>query len=159
MRPPGTSADLEQRRCRAIELLEQGHSHRAVAKMVHSSLSSVVRWQQAYRAEGQKGLRSVPAPGRPPLLSEKEKKKLVTILLRGPLSSGYATDLWTLQRVADVIDKEFGVRYTPPNCWYILRALGWSCQKPEKRAKERDEEAIRSWKRWVWPQLKKNRTP
>ena len=81
MRPPGTSADLEQRRCRAIELLEQGHSHRAVAKMVHSSLSSVVRWQQAYRAEGQEGLRSVPALGRPPMLSEKEKKKLVSSLV------------------------------------------------------------------------------
>jgi transposase len=159
MRPPGKSAELELRRHRAIELLETGYSHRAVAKTVQSSLSSVVRWQKAYRVDGQEGLRSTPSPGRPPKMSKKEKKKLVTILLRGPLSSGYTTNLWTLGRIAEVINNEFGVRYTRSNCWHILRALGWSCQKPEKRAKERDEEAIRIWKRWVWPQLKKNRTP
>ena len=159
MRPPGKSADLEQRRHRAIELLNHGHSHRAVAKIVQSSLSSVVRWQQAYRAEGQEGLRSTPNIGRAPKLSEKEKEKLGTMLLRGPLSYGYSTNLWTLGRIADLIDNEFGVRYTRANCWHILHALGWSCQKPEKRAKERDEKVIRNWKRWVWPQLKKNRTP
>lgn len=156
MRPPGKPKALEQRRRRALALLESGQSYRAVAARVHSSLSSVVRWQQAYRANGQDGLCSTPTPGRPSKLSAKQKERFVAILLRGPLTYGYATDLWTLQRIADVIDKEFGVRYTLPNCWKLMRALGWSCQKPQKRAKERNEEAIRTWKRWVWPQLKKN---
>lgn len=156
MRPPGKPKTLERRRRRALELLESGQSYRAVAATVHSSLSSVVRWQQAYRAKGLDGLRSTPTPGRPGKLSTKEKERFVAILLRGPLSYGYTTNLWTLQRISDVIDKEFDVRYTLPNCWKLMRALGWSCQKPQKRAKERNEEAIRTWKQWVWPQLKKN---
>lgn len=154
MRPLGKPKALEQRRRRALELLESGQSYRAVAATVHSSVSSVVRWQEAYRAKGQAGLCSTPTPGRPAKLSTKEKEHFITILLRGPLSYRYTTDMWTLQRISDVIDKDLGVRYTLPNCWKLMRALGWSCQKPQKRAKGRNEEAIRTWKRWIWPQLK-----
>jgi len=156
MRPTGKPQVLEERRLRAIRLLEEGHSYRSVAEQLQSSLSSVVRWHQAHQKDGKKGLRSKPTPGRPPLLSEKQKKKVVDILLRGSLAYGYQTDLWTLRRVRDVIAKEFGVVYSVPHCWHLMVGFGWSCQKPVKRAKERDEEAIRKWKRWVWPQIKKN---
>ena len=156
MRPLGNAEALERRRLRAIQLLEEGHSFRSVAAQVHSSLSSVIRWQQAYQTRGKSGLKSKPTPGRPSRLSQKEKAKLLRILVRGSLAYGYQTDLWTLQRIREVIVGEFGVHYSLPHCWNLMIAFGWSCQKPVKRAKERNEEAIGKWKRWVWPQLKKN---
>ena len=76
-------------------------------------------------------------------------------LQRGPLAHGYATDLWTLARIADLIRKWFGVRHHPSHVFRLLRGLGWSCQKPEQRAKERDEAAIQRWVRADWPALKK----
>lgn len=155
MRPHGTPQALEQRRLLAIRLLETGNSYRSVADQIQSSLSSVVRWHQSYRKEGKKGLHSTPNLGRPPLLSAKQKEKLLQILIRGPLAAGYPTDLWTLQRIGKVIEKEFAIRYSLANCWKLMTALGWSCQKPAKRARERDESAIGHWKRWVWPHIKK----
>ena len=81
----------------------------------------------------------------------------LSVLLKGPLAAGFATDLWTLARVAEVIDREFGVRYHPGHVWYILRDMGWSCQKPERRARERDEAAIEQWHAEEWPEAKKRR--
>jgi transposase len=91
------------------------------------------------------------------LLSIEQKKTFLQILLRGPLAFGYSTDLWTLRRIGDVIAKEFGIRYSLANCWKLMTALGWSCQKPAKRARERNEAAIRTWKRSAWPHIKKRR--
>jgi transposase len=79
------------------------------------------------------------------------------LLAAGPLRAGYRTDLWTLGRVAELIDGEFGARYHPAHVWKILTTLGWSCQKPERRAVERDEAAIARWKREAWPRIKKRR--
>jgi transposase len=155
MRPHGTPQALEQRRLLAIRLLETGNSYRSVADQIQSSLSSVVRWHQSYRKEGKKGLHSTPNTGRPPLLSPKQKEKLLQILIRGPLAAGYPTDLWTLQRIGKVIEKQFAIRYSLANCWKLMTALGWSCQKPAKRARERNEAGIAHWKRWVWPHIKK----
>jgi len=157
MRPYGKPEILEKRRRRALRLLKAGHSYRSVAQEVLSSLSSVVRWYQQYRKDGLKGLRPKPTPGRPSRLSQREKQKLVEILLEGPLAAGYATDLWTLKRVQEVIAKRFHVRYTIANVWQLMQALGWSCQKPEPRARERNERAIRGWKRRAWTEVKKNR--
>jgi len=137
-------------------LLESGQSYRSVAAKVDASLSSVVRWHQAYRKKGREGLLPKPTPGRPALLSPRQKKKLVDLLVEGPLAAGYPTDLWTLKRIGSVIAKRFGIRYSIANCWKLMTALGWSCQKPEKRARERDEVAIRQWKRYRWPHIKKS---
>src|SRR5579863_7592160 len=155
MRPRGTSEQLEKRRREAIALVKAGHSHRSIATRLKSSLSSVVRWLQAYRTEGLKGLRSRPTPGRPPGLSKSQKQKLQRILVRGALSEGYSTDLWTLKRIAKAIERHFAVRYHPGHVWWLMVALGWSCQKPERRALERDEKAIANWKRRNWPRIKK----
>jgi transposase len=73
------------------------------------------------------------------------------------LSCGYSTDLWTTRRVAEVIENRFGVEYHPNHLWRLLQALGWSCQKPATRARERDEAAIAHWKRYRWPHIKKGR--
>lgn len=157
MRPYGTSKQLEKRRRQAIILLKAGQSYRYVASKLKASLSSVVRWFQAYRKKGEAGLRPKPAPGRPPKLSKSQKQKLIRILVRGPLSEGYSTNLWTLKRIARAIEKHFGVRYHQGHVWWLMIGLDWSWQKPERRAIERDEEAIARWKRQEWPRIKKNK--
>ena len=155
MRPKGTAQQLEGRRRRAIQLLEQGKSPSAVARALSASQSSVWRWKEAYEAQGWDGLRARPIPGRPPGLSASEKRKLLKTLERGPSAAGYRTELWTLKRVGEVIERDFGVRYDISNVWRILRGLGWSCQKPQRKARERDEEAIRQWRTQRWPYIKK----
>jgi transposase len=106
-----------------------------------------------------RGLDVKPIPGRPARLSHAQKRQLVALLTRGPLRAGYRTDLWTLPRVAAVIHQAFGVRYHPAHVWKVLTGLGWSCQKPERRAVERDEEAIARWTRQDWPRIKKRHPP
>jgi transposase len=90
-------------------------------------------------------------------LSDAQKRTLVRLLSTGALRAGYTTDLWTLGRVAALIHQQFGVRYHPAHVWKVLTGLGWSCQKPERRAVERDEVAIARWKREEWPRIKKRR--
>jgi transposase len=92
-------------------------------------------------------------------LSPGQKAQLVRLLVKGPLRAGYTTDLWTLARVAKLIQQEFGVGYHPGHVWKLLTGLGWSCQKPERRALERDEAAIARWKYTEWPRIKKRRMP
>ena len=157
MRPPGTSEQLEKRRRRAVQLLESGRTLAGVARHVGAAVSSVFRWRQAYRRKGGRGLDAKPTPGRPSRLSAAQKRRLVRLLAAGPLRAGYRTDLWTLGRVAELIAGEFGVRYHPAHVWKILTGLGWSCQKPERRAVERDEAAIERWKRGAWRRIKKRR--
>jgi len=127
----------------------------AVARAVSAAPSSVLRWEQAYQRHGLKGLRAKPIPGRPPGLSPVQKEKLVQVLLAGPLAAGFKTDLWTLRRMAKIIKRLFGITYHPGHVWKILIELGWSCQKPERRATQRDEKAIAHWKRYIWPKIKK----
>ncbi|MBI5853772.1 MAG: IS630 family transposase [Nitrospirae bacterium] len=146
---------MERRRRQAIRLLRAGKNLSAVARAVSASVSSVFRWDQAYRNKGLKGLRPHPTPGRPPRLSVSQKKRLTTVLVKGPLAAGYRTDLWTLQRVAQMIRKQFGVAYHPCHVWKLLTRLGWSCQKPERRALQRNDVAIAAWKRHRWPHIKK----
>ncbi|MCL6508770.1 MAG: winged helix-turn-helix domain-containing protein [Bryobacteraceae bacterium] len=158
MRPPGTAKQLEKRRRRAVQLLESGRSLSVVARQVGAAVSSVFRWWQAYQRTGPRALDSKPTPGRPPRLSTVQKRRLVTLLGRGALRAGYRTELWTADRVTELIAQEFGVRYHPAHVWKVLTALGWSCQKPERRALERDEAAIARWKRDAWPRIKKRRS-
>ncbi len=158
MRPHGTQAELEKRRRHAIELLKRGKaSLSAVARGLGASKSSVSRWLQAYQKKGADGLLSKPVPGRPTKLTDKQKEKLAEVLLAGPTAYGYRTDLWTLERVARVIRKEWGIRYHPHHVWRLLVGMGWSCQKPERRALQRNEEEIEHWKRDRWPHIKKRR--
>ena len=139
----------------AKRLLGQGLGLRAVARAVGASPSSVKRWSDALEADGPDALKAKPHPGRRPWLSLRQKERLRRILLKGARKAGYATDLWTCPRVAEVIAKHFGVRYHPDHVWRILRGLGWTCQKPERRARERDEAAIRQWRDERWPDIKK----
>jgi transposase len=158
MRPSGTAEQLEQRRRLAIALLRAGKAYREVARLVRASLSSVVRWKQAQRRDPRKGLRARPTPGRPPRLTKDQRERLRRLLLRGARAAGHTTELWTLTRIGVLIETEFGVRYSPVGVWKLLRhGLGWSWQKPERRARQRNDATIEHWKAHTWPHIKKRR--
>ena len=145
----------EKRRVRAGRLLMKGKSPSEVARTVGAPRQTVYRWLDILREQGIDGLRDMSKGGRPSRISPEQLDALREKLLEGPLANGYATDLWTLKRVRLLIEKEFGIAYSDVHVWRILGALGFSSQKPEKRAAERDEEAIVRWKKRTWPALKK----
>ena len=155
MRPHGSPKELEARRRRAMALLHQGLSLTEVARQIGCHPSSVMRWRDAQQQSGEAGLRAKPAPGRPPKLTERQREQLIQILLQGAMARGYSTELWTTQRIADVIEQECGGRYHRDHVGRLLHRLGWSCQKPDRRALERDEDKIEKWKREEWPRIKK----
>jgi transposase len=155
MRPHGSPADLEVRRRRAVALLDEGLGVREVARQIGCSPASVSRWHTEVRSRGPDALQRKPAPGRPRRLTGRQRARLLTLLLKGATAHGFSTDLWTLPRVATVITRTFGVTYHPAHVWKILRGEHWSCQKPERRARERDEAAIQRWRTERWPHIKK----
>jgi transposase len=126
-----------------------------VARRLGCSHSSVVLWRDTLRRKGESALKATPAPGRPPKLSPAQSKRLPVLLLRGALAWGYGTDLWTTQRMAEVIELEFRVRFHRAHVGRLLACLGWSCQKPERRAVERNNEVIERRKRYRWIAIKK----
>lgn len=155
MRPFGTPKQLEKRRLKAMELLDTGLSLNEVARRVGSYPSSVMRWRDARDRDPKQGLKSKPASGRPPKLTPSQKKRLTKLLLKGAMASGYRTELWTTARIAEIISRNFGVTYHRDHVGRLLASLGFSYQKPEGRALERDDEAIEEWKRKEWPRVKK----
>ena len=157
MRPVGSAAELERRRHRAVVLVRKGFSLNEAARRIGCEASSVMRWWEAYRRGGKKALKSRPTPGRPPRLTDPQKTRLIRYLLEGAMAHGYRTELWTTLRIAEVIQNKFGVHYHRDHVGRLLHALNWTCQKPEKRAIQRDEAAIEAWKRRDWPRIKKTR--
>ena len=146
---------LEQRRFEGLKLLRQGFNQSEVARRVKVCSQTVSRWANAVSQEGEKALQAAGRAGRKPLLDQTQRQRLVARLLEGPEKLGYETPLWTCERVAHLIDQEFGVRYHAGHVWKLLRQLNWSPQRPAGRALERNEEAIREWKRKTWPAIKK----
>ena len=156
MRPKGSAAQLAYRRQLGGKLLAQGKGVREVARLLEVAPSSVSRWKQAQKRGGQSALQAKPHAGPAPRLSAARKRRLVATLVAGPRAAGYATELWTCPRVAEVIHRTFGVHYHPAHVWRVLRALLWRPQKPEQRARERDEVAMPHWRTQTWPRLKKS---
>jgi transposase len=154
-RPKGSADLLEDRRKRALALLDAGHSLNEVGRRIGCNASSVMRWRDAWRRGGAKALRVRFSPGRPWKLNKVQRKRLVGLLLKGPLAQGYRTNLWTTGRIAEVVVREFGIRYHRAHVSRLMHSLQWSPQKPERRALERDEEKIQRWKQKDWPRVKK----
>ena len=152
----GSASSLEKRRRRAVELSKEGKGIREIARKVRASPGAVHKWLQDWKKHGDKGLAAKPTPGRPKKLSAKQCKKLEKLLLAGAVASGFPNELWTLERIATLIRREFTVRYHPSHIWRVLQSFGWSCQVPEKRAIQRDEEAILHWMRHKYPAIKKS---
>jgi transposase len=157
MRPYGSPEQLEFRRKRAVALLEQGYQPVEIARRLGVDRRSVRRWKASYLHEGLKGIQARPAAGRPPRLSLREKSQLERVLLRGAVAAGFPSDLWTCPRVAVLIESRFGVCYHVDHIGRLLHSLGWSPQKPTRRAVERDEAGIQRWLKQQWPGIKKKR--
>ena len=112
-------------------------------------------WKRLLDEGGIDALRSVPERGRPAQLDAQQLAALRAAILQSPTEHGFGTDLWTLKRVGVVIKRLHSVQFSQSQIWRILGALGFSAQKPEKRAIERNEDGVRQWKRRTWPGLKK----
>ena len=156
--PAGVRRDfaaLERRRFQAVDLLEQGLNQSETARRLKVARQTVTRWVHQYRYEGAEGLKKAGRAGRRPRLTPADLQRLEELLVRGPEALGYETPLWTCPRVGHLIQAEFGVDYHEGHVWKILVELGWSPQRPAGRARERNEEQIRRWKRKVWPAVKK----
>jgi len=159
--PAGVRRDfgaLERRRMEAAELLKRGVSQSEVARRLGVHRQSVIRWARQLAQSGRSGLKKAGRAGRKPRLNRAQLKQVEHALKRGPEALGYATGVWTASRVRELIEDLCGVRYHQAHVWRILRQLGWSCQRPTGRALERDEKAIRDWKRVAWPRIKKKRS-
>ena len=151
-------AGLEKRRLKAARLFAKGKSRAQVARTLEASWPAANNWYRAWKREGEPGLKAVGRAGCKSKLTRAQLNQVEQKLLRGPFAHGYATILWTLPRIAALIAKLTGVRYHPGHVWRILRALEWSVQRPEHRAKERDEKAITRWQKRRWPQRKGGRS-
>jgi transposase len=155
MRPTGSAAELEARRLRAVDLLRDGKSNTEVARLIGVDVSSVKRWKRALAEGGVAALAAKPNRGRPPRLTLEQMKALSSLVRAGAQAAGFFTDLWTCRRVAQAIRDRFGVTYHPDHVGRILHGLGFSQQKPQRRARQRDEVAIERWRKHDWKRIKK----
>jgi transposase len=138
-----------------LALLDDGFSLNEVGRQIGCNPSSVMRWRDARRRGGADALQVRFSPGRPLKLVAAERKRLVRLLLKGPMAQGYRTNLWTTARIAEMVEREFEVRYHPDHIGRLMHSLGWTPQKPERRALERNEGEIERWKQKEWSRIKK----
>ena len=148
-------AELEKRRRRAAGFFQKGYSAPEVGRRLGVARQVAYRWKDAWEQGGSPALASKGPAGPKSKLTVQQTQKITDALVEGPAAHGYKTALWTLPRVAGLIEDLTGVQYHPGHVWRLLGASGFSCQRPERRAVERDEKAIRKWKRVDWPALKK----
>jgi len=146
---------LEARRRQAAKLFKNGLSQADVSRFLRVSRQSVSRWFEQWRQGGLRALKRSPSTGRPARQSPAELRQVERALLRGARAQGYPTELWTLRRVAEVIERTTGVAYHQGHVWRLLRSLGWSRQKPTRQAAERDPDAIEAWVKERCPELKR----
>lgn len=141
---------LEKRRLKGAKLLARGMSKSEVARELGVARQTVATWEQRLAEGGKESLKRGEL-GRPRQLDAEQERELGKVLMAGALAAGYPTELWTLPRIGKVITRQFGVEYSTGHLWHLLRRLGFSCQKPEKRAIQRNEPEIVRWKRYGWP--------
>jgi transposase len=148
-------SEAAKKRLRAGRMLQKGKSCAEVALGVGVARQTVYTWKALLDEGGIDALRAVPERGRPAQLDAAQLASVGAALLRSPTEHGFGTELWTLKRVGMLIERMHGVRFSQAHVWRILGALGFSPQKPDKRAIERNEDAVRHWKHGTWPSLKK----
>lgn len=153
--PSQRTKALEKRRLMAATFFQEGKTQAWVAAHFSVSRPAVWAWYWAWKKNGSDGLKSKGRSGAPPKLTEKQMKKIEVELVKGPIAHGYTTDLWTLERIAHLIKKTTKVAFHPGHVWRLLHDLGWSSQKPETRARERNEARIRQWVREDFPRIQK----
>jgi len=148
-------SEAAKKRVRAGRMLLAGKRCADIAEAVGVARQTVYTWKALLDEGGIDALRAVPERGRPARLDDTQLAQVRAALLQSPSEHGFGTDLWTIKRVGAVIERLHGVRFGQTQIWRILGALGFSPQKPEKRAIERDEDTVQHWKRKTWPALKK----
>ena len=147
----------EARRLRAFELKQAGWTQQEIAEALGVSRGAVSQWMKAAEEGGVEALRSRPRPGRPGRLSSENRNRLPALLSRGAEAYGFRGEVWTCGRVAKIIQEKFGVTYSKSHTSRVLKAVGWTPQKPVERASQRDEADVERWREKVWPALKKRR--
>jgi transposase len=147
--------EMKQRRVKGAKLLRSGKRPAEVARTLGVSRQTVMRWERRLETGGMKGIATVGQRGRPRQLSDAQLEELAKLLKAGAIAAGYANELWTLPRIGALIETRFGVKFTDSGVWRNLRHMGWSVQRPTGQARQRDEEAITTWKKRRWPALKK----
>ena len=156
--PRGVKRDfvaLEQRRFEAVKLFDQDLNNSEIGRRLKVSNQTVSRWRKQHQQGGDVALRRAGRAGRLPGLNAADHARLVDLLQQGPERLGYETPLWTCERVAHLIERNFQLDYHPGHVWRILRQLNWSVQQPVGRALERNEALIDDWKQQRWPEIKK----
>ncbi len=149
---------LQNRRMAAADMFARGKRQVDVVDKLGVSAQTASRWHRTFLAEGKKGLAGAGRAGRLPKLSDEQLAQVEQALLQGPRANGFPTEMWTLARVANLIETVTGIRYGQTQTWTLLRErLGWSKQRPARRAVERDDEAIATWVKQDWPRIKKAR--
>jgi transposase len=146
---------LRKRRRKAVELFEQGERQATVAHILRVSRQSVSEWWLAWQNHDMQKLNGASRAGRKPRLEQEQLELVERELLRGATAHGYETDLWSLPRVAKLIQDTTGVSYHPGHVWKILRRMDWTLQRPAMKARERDEQKISQWKAQTWEEVKK----
>jgi transposase len=147
---------MEERRMRAADLFADGVRQADIARELGVCHQTVSDWHAIWKEGGKEALRGAGRAGRRPKLTAPQLAEVEAALEKGPRANGSASELWTLARVAEVIERVTGVRYHRGHVWRVLREqLGWTRQRPARRAVERDEEAIDRWVRERWPKVKK----
>lgn len=143
----------QQRRFEAAALFEAGKTRAEVAVELGVSWRAAHTWYQQWQADGAKGLEAGNKPGPVPKFSDAQVEELRAQLVMGSIAHGYSNELWTLRRVARLILDRFALKASPSEVWRLLRRMKWSPQKPQRKARERDEEKINQWKTERWPEL------
>jgi len=156
---PGRAKEWrEERRLRAWALKAKGWSQQKIAEALGVTAGAVSQWMRRGREGGETALKSRPRPGAEPKLTAEQRAQLPGLLAQGAEAFGFRGDVWTAKRVATVIRREFRVRYHPNHVGKLLRAAGWSVQKPIERASQRNEAAIEAWRTERWPALRRGLT-
>jgi transposase len=157
MRTPENGKEAERRRLQAVALAKEGLSAAEIGRRLSVDPRTVRRWKAAFRESGKVGLKTKRAPGAPCRMTVRQRQDLTRRLIRGALSEDFTSDLWTCRRVAQLIEQRYGVTYHVAHLPKLLKSLGFTVQKPERQARERDANAIGHWVQQVWPALKKKR--
>jgi transposase len=160
MRRPGTQSEWEQKRMIAANMFEQKLQTKIIAVSLAVDEQTVRRWRRWFIAGGRDALLASKHHGRPPRMTRQQKQKLAELLIKAPADCGFLQHhLWTQQLIAELIHREFAIRYHHDHVGVILHKIGFTHQKPMRRAKERDEARIQIWRSQTWPEILKKTPP